>query len=324
MILVTGGAGFIGSRLVLELERRGEEVVVIDNLTSSNFRNLQDFKGDLIIGDIATMDLRSRFREGELGLIFHQAAITDTTFGDDAMMIQANLEGFRRVLDLAALYKVKLIYASSAGVYGNGPTPMREDQRPCPLNAYAFSKYLIDNMATRFARRYGINIIGLRYFNVYGPGEEYKGKSASMICQLERQMKAGKRPRIFRYGEQFRDFVYVRDVISANLKAMEIDRSFVVNVGTGSATTFNRLIEILNRVLSTSFEPEYFDNPYTSFYQNETLADTRLAEELLGFKTAFNIEDGIRDYIRIEEDTPFVKPWSPSPAGYNWCRPEYT
>ena len=296
-ILVSGGAGFIGSNLVLELERRGEEVVALDDLSSSNFKNLRGFKGELIIEDVSTFDPFARFKRENFDVIFHQAAITDTTFADDARMIQGNMEGFRRILDFAVEQKARFIYASSAGVYGNGPTPMEEDQQSSPLNAYAFSKYLIDNLAARYAKRHKIIVIGLRYFNVYGPREEYKGKSASMVYQLAEQMKAGNQPRIFKHGEQFRDFIYVKDVVLANLKAMKAGQSCVVNVGTGVPTTFNRVIEILNEALSTSLEPEYFDNPYTSFYQNQTLADTKLAEELLRFKAEFSPGEGIKDYI---------------------------
>jgi len=295
--LITGGAGFVGSNLSLELEAQGAEVTIIDDLSSSNFKNLTDFKGELIVQDLATFDLSSRFKDVDFDIIFHQAAITDTTFTNDAEMIRSNVEGFRKVANFAVERGVKLIYASSAGVYGNGPTPMREDQKLSPLNAYAFSKYLIENLSLKYTKRYGITTVGLRYFNVYGPKEEYKNKSASMIYQLAQQMKAGKRPRIFKYGEQFRDLIYIKDVILANLKAMETDQSCVVNVGTGQATTFNQIIQILNETLSISFKPEYFDNPYTAFYQNQTLADTKLANKLLGFKAGFSIEAGIKDYI---------------------------
>jgi ADP-L-glycero-D-manno-heptose 6-epimerase len=304
-ILVTGGAGFIGSSLALELQRRGEEVVAIDDLSSSNFRNLLGFKGDLIIEDITTFDPSSRFKKDGFDVIFHQAAITDTTFENDARMVQANVEGARKMLDFALEKGARFIYASSAGVYGNGPTPMKEDQRLSPLNAYAFSKSLIDNLAMGYSQRHRINIVGLRYFNVYGPGEEYKGRSASMIYQLAEQMKKGLRPRIFKYGEQFRDFIYIKDVVLANLSAMSASQSGVVNVGTGIPTTFNRIIELLNGVLSTSFEPEYFDNPYTSFYQNQTLADTQLVQNLMGFQAGYSVEMGIRDYIKpISSITP--------------------
>ena len=171
---------------------------------------------------------------------------------------------------------------------------MGEDQKPSPQNVYAHSKSLMDELAIKYKDK--IRIVGLRYFNVYGPRERYKKKAASMIYQLVQQIKASKNPRIFKYGEQSRDFIYVKDVVDATIKAMRAKESGIVNVGTGTATTFNRIIKILNEVLGTSFKPEYFDNPY-SFYQNETRADTERAEELLGFKARYSIEEGIRDYL---------------------------
>jgi ADP-L-glycero-D-manno-heptose 6-epimerase len=296
-VLITGGAGFIGANLAIELDRRGEDVVVIDNFTSSNFKNLIGFRGEVVVEDMTSFDLSSRFDIDEFDAIFHHASITDTTYPNEAKLIHANLEGFRRVLQFALDGGKRLIYASSAGVYGDGPIPMREDQPLYPLNAYSFSKYVMENLATRYAKRSTPPIIGLRFFNVYGPGEAYKGKAASMIYQLASMMKRGNRPRIFKYGEQFRDFIYIKDAVRANILAMGSGESGIFNVGTGSTTTFNRIIEILNQVLGTSFEPEYFDNPYTSFYQNQTLADTHLARSALGFEARFTIEEGIRDYL---------------------------
>jgi ADP-L-glycero-D-manno-heptose 6-epimerase len=295
-ILVTGGAGFIGANLSLALEEKGHNVAVIDNLSSGSSENLRGFKGDLVKGDISHLDLCATFRDQDFDTIFHQAAITDTTFDNEKEMIRVNVEGFRNILKFATSHKAKLIYASSAGVYGRGKIPMREDQELSPLNAYGLSKKTMDDLAKEEMRRDRIIIIGLRYFNVWGPGEEYKGKSSSMIYQLYRQLKTGKRPRIFKWGEQKRDFIYIKDVTRANLKAMEMDESCIVNIGTGIPTSFNRIVEILNQTVGTNLETEYFDNPY-AFYQNETQADTALAYESLGFKAKFCPDEGIKDYI---------------------------
>ena len=296
-ILTTGGTGFIGSNLVSALEERGNELTIVDNLSSGNPENLRGFKGDVVDGDIATLDLISQFKEKKFDIIFHQAAITDTTFSDDKEMFRVNVEGFRNILKFARSIKAKLIYASSAGVYGRGKIPMKEGQELFPLNAYAFSKKMMDELAAKEMEEGDIAIIGLRYFNVYGPREKYKGKSASMIYQLYKQMENKQRPKIFKWGEQKRDFIYVKDIVWANLKAMEIDKSCIVNVGTGAAATFNRVIEILNKVLGTNYETEYFDNPY-GFYQDETQADTSLAGNFLAFKAKFDVEEGIKDYFR--------------------------
>src|SRR5262249_14696560 len=149
----------------------------------------------------------------------------------------------------------KVIYASSAGVYGSGAVPMREAQEPAPANIYAFSKQVMEKVAADFVRETpDMRVTGLRYFNVYGPRESFKGSAASMIWKLSRQMISGKRPRIFKHGEQYRDFIYVEDAVDANLKALDAGINGVFNVCTGEKATFNRIIDILNAELDTDLE----------------------------------------------------------------------
>ena len=295
-VLVTGGAGFIGSNLALALEKRRDHVIVIDDFSSGHFKNLIGFSGDVIARNLVDCPLEQLV--SDVDVIFHQASITDTTITDQYRMIHANVEGFRNVLRFSEKKNVRLIYASSAGVYGDGKTPMREDQVLNPLNSYAFSKCVMDQLAKNAIERQTVPLlVGLRYFNVFGPREEYKGKSASMIYQLAQQMKQDKRPRIFSDGEQKRDHIYMKDVVEANLSALRTKNSGIFNVGAGTATSFNRLVEILNEVLGTRLKPDYFENPYAAAYQDETLADPQKAKSLLGFKTNYSIEAGIRDYL---------------------------
>jgi len=299
--LITGGAGFIGSNIAFEIqEKRKEKVVILDNFSSGHFKNLIGFKGDVIAGDIRDNSWWDKV--GKVDAIFHEAAITDTTVMDQKLMMEVNVEGFKNILNFALKYDVRtIIYASSAATYGRGDCPMKEDQEPAPENIYGFSKVIMDNVAMNFWQTNPkFKVIGLRYFNVYGPGESYKGKFASMIYQLYLQMKAGKKPRIFKYGEQMRDFVYVKDIVSINLSALDAENSFIVNAGTGKPENFNYVIECINKVLGTDFLPEYFDNPY-DFYQNKTQADLRRAKSYLNYKPQWNLEEGIKDYISILE-----------------------
>lgn len=291
--IVTGGAGFIGSNLALELQKRGAQVLVIDDFSSGDFHNLTDFRGDVIAEEINQLEWE---KLGPVDAIFHQAALTDTTVMDQKRMMTVNVEGFRKVLAFAKRHKAKLVYASTAALYGNSPPPQREEESVAPLNIYAFSKLVGDQVALQAAKESSVPIVGLRYFNVYGLHERYKGKASSMIFQLAEQMRQGKRPRIFYDGEQKRDHIYVKDVVAANLAAFEAKQSGIVNVGTGAMTSFNRLVEILNDVLGTQLDPDYFENPY-GFYQNETQADMNRTKKLLGFETHFSIEEGIRDYL---------------------------
>jgi Nucleoside-diphosphate-sugar epimerases len=193
----------------------------------------------------------------------------------------------------------KAIYASSAGVYGNTEAPMREDRGLIPENVYGFSKLMADNLVKNKMEEYpSFRAVGFRYFNVYGMGEQYKGKTASMIYQLAMQMKAGKNPRLFKYGEQKRDFVYIEDVLQANIKALERqDVSGIFNVGYGKARSFNDIVEILNRLMGTNYEIEYFDCPY-EFYQNYTEADISAIKEKLGYEPKYDLESGIEHYLK--------------------------
>jgi len=161
----------------------------------------------------------------------------------------------------------------------------------------------MDNLAGDFAAAHpDIKLVGLRYFNVYGPREYYKGHVASMMYQLYLQMKAGKRPRIFKFGEQMRDFVYVKDLVRGNLNALDAKKSCVCNLATGKPGNFNEVIEALNKALKTDLAPEYFDNPY-GFYQNKTQADLRQAKALLNYRPEWSLADGIADYVKILEKT---------------------
>src|SRR5688572_5999028 len=215
-LLVTGGAGFIGSNLVLFLQERfpDDEIVVVDDFRSGAFENLRGFNGDFIAADAARLDWQRQFGDTAFDAIFHEASITDTTEADQRLQAHDNIEGFRRVLEFAAPRHTPVVYASSAAVYGTGGGVMTEDQARAPANIYAFSKVQLENLAAWHRRRApSWRIVGLRYFNVYGPREAHKGAAASMIYQLYRQMKSGERPRIFRTSEQQRDFVYVTDVV---------------------------------------------------------------------------------------------------------------
>lgn len=295
--LVTGAAGLIGSNLALELQKHGK-VIALDDLSSGKKDNLLRFKGDFARADIRTVGYSKFLRECDM--VFHQAAITDTTVTDRNLIFSVNVDAFKRLLIHAkSIGCRKIVYASSAATYGKGKVPMKETDRPAPANIYGESKVRMEQVARAFVKENpGFSVVGLRYFNVYGPGEAHKKKAASMIFQLYLQMAARRNPRVFKWGEQYRDFIYVKDVVAANLKAMKYEGSGVFNVGTGSPATFNRVIELLNKAMKKDLPPEYFDNPY-GFYQGRTCADTALSKTELKFVAKYNIEKGIRDYVSI-------------------------
>ena len=295
-VLVTGGAGFIGSNIVKLLESKGSKVVVLDNFSCADYKNLLDTKADVVCADVADPLV---FRKlPKFDAVIHEAAITDTTLADNAKMMQVNFNGSENVLGFCFRKKIKLVYASSAGVYGNCKSPAKESQKLIPHNTYAYSKYLFDCLVQKTIKKVRTPlIVGMRYFNVYGPGEAHKGAAASMTYQLYLQMKKGKRPRVFKSGEQKRDFIYVKDVARITVGAIESKKSAILNLGTGRARSFNNIISGLNKGLKKNLKADYFDNPFADKYQNFTQADVTLLKKTLNTTAQFSLEQGISDYI---------------------------
>ncbi len=296
-ILVTGGAGFIGSNLALELQSRHPEaaITVLEDFRSSCFKNLLGFKGDILAYGCADKAWMSWGKGNKLDIIYHMASITDTTILDEQKMMYDNIEGFRNVLDLAAEKKAAVVYASSAATYGSIDRPIKESDAGNPNNIYGYSKWIMDQLARTY---YGKGkVVGLRFFNVFGPREYYKGHASSMIYQLALKMMEGHRPRIFKWGEQKRDHIYVKDVVEATLMAHKTRESTIMNLGTGQATSFNEIVDALNEALGTNLKPDYFDNPY-AFYQNFTQADMSHHERMTGFRGRYTTREGILDYVK--------------------------
>jgi ADP-L-glycero-D-manno-heptose 6-epimerase len=306
-VAVTGGGGFIGSNLARRLAADGHDVTAVDTFQAAGWQNLADFGGDVLtLAHRLDIDsVRAVVRTGgAFDVIFHQAAITgviasdgSAAAGDDVNgFLRNNIEQFRQVLDLAVDTAARVVWASSCSVYGRATPPMHERQPFDPLNVYAFTKVQQERLAGIYARRLKKPVLGLRYSNVYGPGEAHKGKLASMIHQLARTMRAGNRPRVFEHGEQRRDFVYIDDVVAANLRAMEAGSSGNFNAGAGASWSFNEVIAELNRVLGTDLPPDYFKNPY-SFTQDWTETDQTRAAEAIGYRPEYDLRRGIDAYF---------------------------
>jgi len=189
-----------------------------------------------------------------------------------------------------------MIYASSAATYGDSDT-FRVGYES-PNNVYGFSKVMMDNIAYEYMKKEKISIVGLRYFNVYGKREYFKNTTASMVLQFGHQILAGKNPRLFEGSDKIkRDFIYIEDIIQANIKAMEPKRSGVYNVGTGKARSFQDIVDILQKQLGTKLECEYIPNPYIGSYQFFTQAEIEDTKKYLGYEPRYSLEDGIAAYI---------------------------
>jgi len=298
-LLVTGGAGFIGSNLTLALQEKFPDarLTVIDDFRSGDFKNLRDYRGDFVAQNLATLYWTKQFGDETFDAIFHLASITDTTLHDQFVQVHDNIESFRRILNFARPSKTRIIYASSASTYGVATEASAESNGAAPANIYAFSKTIMDNIAVRAAAESpDWVIIGLRYFNVYGPREAHKGVPASMVYHLSKQMKAGQRPRIFKHGEQKRDFVYVKDIVDGSIRALGGQSSGIYNLGSGRARSFNELVDVLNKCLGTKLQPDYINNPH-AHYQSFTEADLTKVRGALGFEPRFPLERGVADYM---------------------------
>lgn len=327
MILVTGGAGFVGSNLALRLQDEFPDdlIVVLDNFSSGSFKNLNGFRGEILVIDLGSpesVSMLSRFVGANIRAIFHQAAITDTKVDDEQKMLRANSEATKQMLELAALTHAKLVYASSSAVYGqHAAKKMKVGKNENPLNIYAFSKLAADNYV-RFvlANNDNLHIVGLRYFNVYGPGEYHKGDTSSYIYQIYQQFKGNHgdvrsidgRPRNCRIdlfegtNNSARDWVHVDDVVEANIRALEAESSGIYNVGNGTAVTFEELIGLVGSALDLrGIECTIMNipNPRKECYQNFTQAAMVTTTKVLGkdFKPR-KPADGITQYIRWLEN----------------------
>ena len=307
-ILITGGAGFIGSNLAFYFQNNYPEshVVIFDcfrsgallsngNLQSfGHYKNLVGFKGDVICGNINNKKDIETLSDFKFDYIFHQAAISDTRAYNQELVFQTNINSFYDFIKIAKKNNSILIYASSAATYGSLPSPQKIGVES-PENPYGYSKFAMDQIAYRF--RNDIQVIGLRYFNVYGNKEFYKGKTSSMVIQLGHQILSNKPPKLFKGSDKiFRDFIFIDDVIQANLKACQSKSNGVFNVGTGLPRSFQDIADLLQLELGTEMETDYFLNPYEG-YQMHTQADITLTKEKLGFKPIITLESGIKTYI---------------------------
>lgn len=310
-LLITGGAGFIGSNLAFYFQENYPtcKVVVFDifrseatfsngNLKSfGHFKNLIGFKGEVISGDINDEEALKKLSSYRFDYIFHEAAISDTTVLDQGIMVKTNVNAFKNILELAKVNHSVVVYASSAATYGDAASPQRVGHEQ-PQNVYGFSKLAMDYLAREFSKQNPqMSIIGLRYFNVYGPREYFKNTTASMVLQLGLQILSGKTPRLF-YGSDkiVRDFIYIDDVIQANIKAATSGKSGVYNVGTGKPRSFQDIADILQKELRTTLGTAYFTNPYSA-YQMHTEADISATRDDLGYEPNMSLEEGIRNYV---------------------------
>jgi UDP-glucose 4-epimerase len=312
-VLVTGGAGFIGSHIAEALSAAGARVRVLDDLSTGHAENLEEIGGrvDFVRGSLNDPEALRRALEGA-EVVFHQAAIPSVprSVADPAETHRACTDGTFALLDAARAAGVRrLVYAASSSAYGDQPTlPKVESMRPEPLSPYAAAKLVGEYYCQVWTRVYNFETVSLRYFNIFGPRQDPSSQYSGVISRFISALMSGGRPVIYGDGGQSRDFTYVKNAVDANLRAAETVGGVgqVINVANGERTTLNELLEVLKRVTGkTGVEPEHRETRVGDV--RDSLADITLARELLGYEPRVGLEEGLRKTVEWWRTSRYAK-----------------
>jgi len=307
-LLVTGGGGFIGSHLAMQLAELGHEIRILDNFASGQRSNMLALPDDveLIEGDIQSYE---RAHNAVIGcdIVFHQAALPSVprSVQDPLTSNATNITGTLNILLAARDAGVRrVIFASSSSIYGSSPEmPKREDVLPLPISPYAAAKLACEGYCRSFADVYGLETVALRYFNVFGPRQDPRSEYAAAVPKFINELMAGERPTVFGDGEQSRDFAYVENIVQANLLAMDAQgvAGQVFNVACGERITINQLLAELRDILDADIEAEYVASRPGDV--RHSLADISRARVALGYEPSVGLREGLRrtvDHFRAE------------------------
>ncbi len=296
--LVTGGAGFIGSHLSEELVRRGHQVRVADSLVTGKRSNLDHVPGvEFLEGDLADLDFARKAVTGS-DFVLHQAALPSVprSVKDPITSNRANVDATLNVLVAARDAGVRrVVFAGSSSAYGNTVTsPKHEDMPTSPLSPYALQKVVGEQYLQMFTSLYGLETVTIRYFNVFGPRQDPSSPYSGVISLFAMALLENRAPTIYGDGEQSRDFTFVANVVDGVLRACEATGASgrVINVATGSSISLNALFEAMRRLIGATVKPEYA-GPRTGDVR-DSLADLRLAKEILGYKPTVPFEEGLK------------------------------
>ncbi|MFQ5940660.1 MAG: NAD-dependent epimerase/dehydratase family protein [Nitrososphaerales archaeon] len=301
-VLVTGGAGFIGSNIAEQVSK-DHDVIVLDDLQFGDRKNIENVNVDFVNGSVMDLPTLNKLCK-QSDYVFHNAAMSSSPMFKDKpkLGMEVNVIGFMNVMKAALESGVKkVIYASTSSMYNGNPLPFSETQPITAKTFYEASFRTREIVAQTYYYENNLSSIGLRYFSVYGPKELHKRHYANNISQFLWDMMKGHSPLIYGDGTQTRDFTFVHDVVSANVLAMKSNIDFgIFNVGTGIGTNFNDLVALINKILGTSIEPRYIENPLKN-YVHDTIADLSLISKSLGYKPQWTLEKGVKsifDYYK--------------------------
>lgn len=305
-ILVTGGAGFIGSHIAEKLSRQGCKVNVLDDFTAGKMENLSFLKSEAIIRGSVTDQKAIEEAMYDAEIVFHEAAETSVqrSIKEPLRTNQINTVGTLHVLMAARKLDIKrMIIASSAAVYGDvGNIPCEENMQPSPLSPYASSKASAEAYSMMYHHLYGMDTVCLRYFNVYGKRQDPASEYAGVIARFAECFKKGKRPTLFGDGNQARDFVHVHDVVKANMQAAIAPKKALggecVNIASGQAITINALLKLFQEITGKKMTPQQKQARTGDIYHS--VADIQKAATLLGFRPQVTLQEGLRKTI-LEE-----------------------
>lgn len=308
-VLVTGGAGFIGSNLAEALLKQGHWVRVLDNFSTGKRENLvfdREYPSlEIIDGDIRNLAICRKGMK-DIAFVFHQAALPSVqrSVEDPLTSNAVNVEGTLNVLLAARDEGVKrVIYASSSSIYGDTPTlPKHEEMLPSPLSPYALQKYIGEHYCRLFSQLYNLETVSLRYFNVFGPRQDPSSMYSAVIPRFIDAMLHGRPPIIFGDGEQSRDFTYIGNVVQANLLAMQVDRfnGEPINIACGKRISLNQLLAILCDIFGSKVSPIYREARKGDV--RHSLADIRKGKEILNYEPTIGIEAGLEETVEYFKD----------------------
>ena len=302
MIVVTGGAGFIGSNIALMLLNMGKEVAIIDNFMTGSRDAAEVLRGrgaKVIEGEASKL-----VELDDVEAILHLGIPSSSPmYREDPSLVSSSLGEFIEIIEYARKRDLSLIYASTSSLYNGIDPPHREDALIKPMDLYTEARYFMERISSVYQSLYGVRSVGLRLFSVYGPNERQKGRYANVASQMIWAAMEGKPFIIFGDGNQTRDFIHVRDVARAFIIAMEAGVSGIFNVGTGVETSFRELASIIAEKLPLRLE--FRPNPIKN-YVYRTCADTSLAEEELGFRAEVELRRGIEELIEAYKEDRIV------------------